>query len=257
MDPRLDVIGRRLEPVKRIIAVSSAKGGVGKSVCAALIALDFGRQGYRTGLLDLDFQGASAHLLLDVKLDFPEEESGIRPLPAANASLDFMSFAAFSRDHAVPLRGTEVSQAMLELLAITIWDPLDLLLIDMPPGIGDEILDVLRYLRNPEFLVVTIFSRLARSVVERLLAMLSELQVPMTGVIENMVRPGTDSQAARLAEKYGTTLLGSIPFEERIDEILIRAAQGHPVSAAVGETIRRITARIAAADGRNARGRSR
>ena len=66
LDPRLDVIGRRLEPVKRIIAVSSAKGGVGKSVCAALSALALGEAGHRTGLLDLDFQGASAHLLLDV-----------------------------------------------------------------------------------------------------------------------------------------------------------------------------------------------
>ena len=75
IDPRLDVIGRRLEPVGRIIPVSSAKGGVGKSVCAALLALSFSAQGYRTGLLDLDFQGASAHLLLDVRLDFPEEES--------------------------------------------------------------------------------------------------------------------------------------------------------------------------------------
>ena len=96
IDPRLDVIDKRLEPVKRIVAVSSAKGGVGKSVCAALSALAFRESGYRTGLLDLDFQGASAHLLLDVELDFPEEESGIKPL-RASSSVDFMSFAAFSR----------------------------------------------------------------------------------------------------------------------------------------------------------------
>jgi ATP-binding protein involved in chromosome partitioning len=247
IDPRLDVIGKRLEPVGRIIPVSSAKGGVGKSVCAALLALSFSRRGYRTGLLDLDFQGASAHLLLDVRLDFPEEESGIKPLRTGN--LDFMSFASFSREHAVPLRGSEVSQAILELLAITIWDPLEILLIDMPPGIGDEIFDVLRYLRDPEFLVVTTPSRLVRQVVERLLAMLCELKVPMIGVIENMVRSGSDSQAAQLAERYGTTLLGSIPFEEDIDDLMEAAARGDSLPETIANSIRSITARITSAEG--------
>jgi ATP-binding protein involved in chromosome partitioning len=245
IDPRLDVIGKRLEPVGRIIPVSSAKGGVGKSVCAALLALSFAQRGYRTGLLDLDFQGASAHLLLDVRLDFPEEESGIKPLRAGN--LDFMSFAAFSREHAVPLRGSEVSQAMLELLAITIWNPLEILLIDMPPGIGDEIFDVLRYLRHPEFVVVTTPSRLVRQVVERLLAMLSELKVPMVGVIENMVRSGTDSQAAQLAEIYGTRLLGSVPFEEGIEDLLAATAQGNLLPETLANAAGTITDRIAAA----------
>jgi len=245
IDPRLDVIGKRLEPIKRIIAVSSAKGGVGKSVCAALSALAFGEGGYKTGLLDLDFQGASAHLLLDVQLDFPEEESGIKPLRARNA-VDFMSFAAFSREHPVPLRGSDVSQAMLELLAITIWDPLDFLLIDMPPGIGDEILDALRYLRGLEFLVVTTPSRVVLHVVERLLAMLSELKAPVIGLVENMVRPGSDSAAAALAEKYGIALLGSVPFEERIDDILAEGANGTPLSGELGHSIRSITDRVAA-----------
>jgi len=248
IDPRLDVIGKRLEPVRRIIPVSSAKGGVGKSVCAALLALSFSQGGYRTGLLDLDFQGASAHLLLDVRLEFPEEEAGIKPLRTGNAELDFMSFAAFSREHTVPLRGSEVSQAMLELLAITIWNPLDFLLIDMPPGIGDEIFDVLRYLRHPEFLVVTTPSRLVRHVVERLVAMLSELKVPMVGVIENMVRSGSDSQAAQLAESYGTTLLGSVPFQEGIDDLLAAAAKGDRLPETLANSIRSITARITSAD---------
>jgi ATP-binding protein involved in chromosome partitioning len=245
IDPRLDVIDKRLEPVGRIIPVSSAKGGVGKSVCAALLAQSFARQGYRTGLLDLDFQGASAHLLLDVKLEFPEEESGIKPLRTGN--LDFMSFAAFSREHAVPLRGSAVSQAMLELMAITIWDPLEILLIDMPPGIGDEIFDVLRYLRDPEFLVVTTPSSLVRHVVERLLAMLSELGVSMIGVIENMVRSDTDSQTAELASKYGTTVLGSIPFVEGIEDLLAAASRGKTLPDTLANTVRSVSARIASA----------
>jgi ATP-binding protein involved in chromosome partitioning len=247
IDPRPEVIGRRLEPVQRIIPVSSAKGGVGKSVCAALLARDFSRRGIRTGLLDLDFQGASAHLLLDVHLDFPEEASGIKPLRTGN--LDFMSFAPFSREHAVPLRGSEVSQAMLELLAITIWDPIDILLIDMPPGIGDEIFDVLRYLPNPEFLVVMTPSSLVGHVVERLLAMLSEMKVPIIGVIENMARSGADSPAAELAGKYGTALLGSIPFAEGIEDLPAFTAGDGSLPQALFDSIRSISSRIAPGEG--------
>lgn len=263
IDPRLDIIGRRLEPVRRIVAVSSAKGGVGKSVCAALCALALGEAGYRTGLLDLDFQGASAHLLLGVEPRFPEEDSGIRPLRVRN-TVDFMSFTAFSGEHPVPLRGSDSTEAMLELLAITIWDPLDFLLIDMPPGIGDEILDALRFLQRPEFLVVATASRIVLRVVERLLTILSELKVPIVGVVENMARsrhgiqvagesPDGRTPAARtpdgrtppsvqsLAERYDTVLLGSVPYEPEIDTIL---ADDNPLRSSIGGSIRAISEQI-------------
>jgi len=253
IDPRLDIIGRRLEPVRRIVAVSSAKGGVGKSVCAALCALALGEAGYRTGLLDLDFQGASAHLLLGVEPRFPEEDSGIRPLRVRN-TVDFMSFTAFSGEHPVPLRGSDSTEAMLELLAITIWDPLDFLLIDMPPGIGDEILDALRFLQRPEFLVVATASRIVLRVVERLLTILSELKVPIVGVVENMARSRHGIQVAgespdgrtppsvqSLAERYDTVLLGSVPYEPEIDTIL---ADDNPLRSSIGGSIRGISEQI-------------
>jgi ATP-binding protein involved in chromosome partitioning len=253
IDPRLDIIGRRIAPVRRILAFSSAKGGVGKSVCAALCSLALADSGHRTGLLDLDFQGASAHLLLGVNPGFPEEDGGLKPL-RVKKTLDFMSFAAFSGERPVPLRGAEVSEAMLELLAVTIWRPLDFLLVDMPPGLGDEILDALRFLRRPEFLVVATPSQVALRVVERLLAMLSELKVPVAGVIENMAAPGVGPaartppdpeprplSAALLAERYGVELLGSVPFEKRIDEIL---AGEEPLDSAPGRSIRRIAGKL-------------
>jgi Mrp family chromosome partitioning ATPase len=108
---------------------------------------------------------------------------------------------------------------------------------------------VLRYLRDPEFLVVTTPSSLVRHVVERLLAMLSEMKVPVIGVIENMVHPGGGSQAAELAEKYDTALLGSVPFERDIDDLLTAAARGNPLPERLAASIRSISARIASADG--------
>jgi ATP-binding protein involved in chromosome partitioning len=246
VDPRPEVIGRRLAPVRRILAFSSAKGGVGKSVCSVLSALSLRREGRRVGLLDLDFQGASAHLLLGVELRFPEERGGIRPL-RARGSVDFMSFAAFSRESAVPLRGGEVSEALLEMLAVTIWEPLDFLLLDMPPGIGDELLDVLRLLPGAEFVVVATPSTLALQVVERLLVLLGELRLPVRGLIENMARCGAAGGAggtgsagrgvAAAAARHRLPLLGSVPYLPEIEELL---ASPDPLRGALGEPFRGI-----------------
>jgi ATP-binding protein involved in chromosome partitioning len=250
IDPRLDIIRHRLSPVKRILAVSSVKGGVGKSVCAALCALALKEQGFRTGLLDLDFQGASAHLLLGAEPRFPEEAAGIKPLPV-RGGLQLMSFALFSRERPVPLRGEEVSQAMLELLAITIWGPLDFLLCDLPPGIGEELLDLLRYLDRVEFLIVATPSRLALTVVERLLVLLSGLGAPLAGVVENMagrasgegfpVPAETDGSVKRLAHRYGGRFLGSLPFEPRLDALL---AGPDPLQGPLGEAVRQVAGEL-------------
>jgi ATP-binding protein involved in chromosome partitioning len=242
IDPRPEVIGRRLAPVRRILAFSSAKGGVGKSVCSVLSALALGRAGRRAGLLDLDFQGASIHLLLGAELRFPEERRGIRPL-RARESLDFMSFAAFSRESAVPLRGGEVSEALLELLAVTIWEPLDFLLVDMPPGIGDELLDVLRLLPRAEFVVVATPSALALQVVERLLALLAELRLPVLGMIENMARASgmTGASVAAAAGRHNLPLLGSVPYLPEIEALL---ASADPLAGALGESFHGIARRL-------------
>ena len=235
IDPRPAVIAARLAPVRRILPFASAKGGVGKSVCSALTALTMRQAGLRAGLLDLDFQGASAHLALGAELRFPEERGGIRPLRVRDG-LDFVSFAAFSREKAVPLRGPEVSEALLELLAVTVWDPLDFLIVDMPPGIGDELLDVLRFLPGPEFVVIATPSAFALDVVERLLSLLGQMRLAVRGLIENMARP-QESGAAELARRHKLPLLGSIPYLPEIEALLSSA---DPLSGPLGQPLRRI-----------------
>lgn len=240
IDPRPAVIRKRLAPIRRILAFASAKGGVGKSVCSVLSALALRDGGRRVGLLDLDFQGASAHLLLGAELRFPEEEGGIRPL-RVRGSLDFMSFAAFSRERAVPLRGREVSDALVELLAVTVWDPLDFLVVDMPPGIGDELLDVLRLLPGPEFVIIATPSAFALQVVERLLALLQELRLPVRGIVENMARPGGGAAVAALAARYSLALLGSIPYLPEIESLL---SSPDPLAGVLGEPMRRVARKL-------------
>ncbi|OGR77738.1 MAG: hypothetical protein A2X32_05770 [Elusimicrobia bacterium GWC2_64_44] len=184
IDPRPTVIAERLKHVKRIIAVTGWKGGIGKSVTASTLALLLAKRGFKTGLFDLDFAGASDHLVLGAKGLFPKEEKGLEP-PVCQG-VKFMSVVFFSENKAVPLRGANVSDAIIELLAITQWGELDFLVLDMPPGINDAALDVMRFARGAEVLAVTAPSLLAHDVLARSLKLYKKLKVPVLGVVENM-----------------------------------------------------------------------
>jgi ATP-binding protein involved in chromosome partitioning len=184
IDPRPSVIGERLSKVRRVIAVTGWKGGIGKSVTASTLALLLARKGYKTGLFDLDFAGASDHLVLGAKGLFPKEEKGLEP--PLYEGVKFMSVVFFSENKAVPLRGANVSDAIIELLAITQWGELDFLVLDMPPGINDAALDVMRFAPGAQVLAVTIPSVLAHDVLDRSLELYKKLKVPVLGVIENM-----------------------------------------------------------------------
>lgn len=216
-DPRIGIIGRRLEGVKKIVAVSSGKGGVGKSVVATALALSLKEKGYRVGLLDLDFTSPSTHVILGVEGLFPEEDRGI--IPPLAEGLRYMSITYYSLDKPAPLRGADVSDAIIELLAITRWGELDHLVIDMPPGIGDATLDIIRLVERLNFLVVTTPSRVALETIKKLLTLLRELEVPVTGVIENMVMKPSDSIHEQI-ELLGNNYLGYIPFDEELEGAL-------------------------------------
>jgi ATP-binding protein involved in chromosome partitioning len=214
IDPRIAAVEARFAGVKRIVAVTGGKGGIGKSLVSSALALALARAGKRTGLFDLDLTGPSDHLLLGVECGFPSEEFGIDPLQ--HEGIGFMSIAHFAGDVPAPLRGDDVTNALLELLAITRWGELDALVIDMPPGLGDATLDAMRLLRRAEFLVVTTPSLVVREVVRRTLRFLSEQQAGVIGVLENMAS-GDDAAARALAAEYELPFLGSLPFDESVE----------------------------------------
>jgi ATP-binding protein involved in chromosome partitioning len=185
MDVRTTVIKKRLEKIKRIISVASGKGGVGKSLIATSLALILKKKGYKVGLLDLDIYGPSSHIIIGINdFSFPQEEKGI--IPHRFSGIKYMSIVYFSRDKPAPLRGIDITNVITELLAITIWDELDYLIIDMPPGIGDETLDVIHFIKKSEFVVVSTPSKVALGAVDKLLIILKELNLPILGIIENM-----------------------------------------------------------------------
>ncbi|MFA6318872.1 MAG: P-loop NTPase [Elusimicrobiota bacterium] len=216
IDPRPGVIAERLSKVKNIVPVSGGKGGIGKSVVSACLSLTLREAGKSVGLLDLDFTSPTLHVLLGMeKGTFPKEDGGI--LPPEVHGIRFMTMAYFSGNNPAPLRGEDFSNAMVELLAITRWEELDYLIVDMPPGITDATLDTIRLLPNAQTLLATTPSSLALETLRRLVRMLREIPVGIIGLIENMVRhPG--AVVRRETEAMGVPYLGSVGFDEGFEE---------------------------------------
>jgi len=217
VDPRTSVISERLKRIGRIIAVSSGKGGVGKSLVATTLALTLARKGCKVGLFDLDFTSPSTHIILGVRDAQPKEEKGI--VPPVVKGLEYMSLVYYSGDHATPLRGADVSNALIELLSVTRWSELDFLVIDMPPGIGDAVLDLIRLVTNIEFLIVTTPSLLAFETVKKLVNLLQDLKVPIVGVVENM-KMNRAKSIRQQTEKLGLKFLAEIPYDLKIEEAI-------------------------------------
>jgi ATP-binding protein involved in chromosome partitioning len=218
VDPRISMISKRLAKIGRIIAVSSGKGGVGKSMVATALAVSLAKEGCRVGLFDLDFTGTSTHIIIGMPSKVqPTEDKGI--VPPTVEGLAYMSLVYFVGDNPTPLRGADVSNAIIELLSVTQWGELDFLVIDMPPGIGDAVLDLVRLVKRIEFLIITTPSLLAFEVVKRQVALLCELSMSIIGVVENMKMD--KANAIEVAtEKLGLKYLGSIPFDPEVENAI-------------------------------------
>jgi len=217
VDPRISVVNERLKNIENIVAVSSGKGGVGKSLVASTLALTLAKEGCKTGLFDLDFTSPSTHLILGVQEIQPKEEKGI--IPPEVYGLKYMSIVYYSGNQVTPLRGADVSNALIELLAITRWEKLDFLVVDMPPGIGDATLDLLRLVKNIKFLVITTPSRLAFETVRKLVSLLRGLEIPIVGIVENMKMDDSKFIQSQV-KNLGLPFLGEIPFDNKIEDAI-------------------------------------
>ena len=217
MDPRFNVIDSRFSGIDKIVAVSGGKGGVGKSSVSSMLALILNDMGKKVGLLDLDFSGPSDHVILGVQDVFPEEEKGIVP-PEVNG-IKFMSIVYFTGENPLPFRGEDYSNAITELLAITIWGNLDYLIIDMPPGTGDAALDVIKLIKKIEFIMVGNQSKLTLETLKKVIRMSKESGKDVLGVIENMKIPVEEVEDNKL-KSLNIKLLGSISYDDYYESSL-------------------------------------
>jgi ATP-binding protein involved in chromosome partitioning len=147
----------------------------------------------------------------------PIEDRGV--VPPETHGVKYVSITFFAGDEVMPLRGGDVTNAFIEILALTRWGNLDYLIVDTPPGLGDALLDLLKLIRRLMFLAVTTPSRLSLETVRKLLDLLKGVRAPIIGVIENMLTDTSTSIGGEV-EKMGARFLGSIPFDPGVEEAL-------------------------------------
>ncbi|NMG02385.1 iron-sulfur cluster carrier protein ApbC [Azoarcus taiwanensis] len=245
--------------VRNIIAVSSGKGGVGKSTTSVNLALALADEGARVGVLDADIYGPSLPRMLGIS-GRPRSYDGKRFQPLMNYGLQVMS-AGFLVDEEEPMiwRGSMVTQALEQLMRDTEWKDLDYLVVDMPPGTGDIQLTLAQRIKVAGAVIVTTPQDIALLDATRGLKMFEKVGVPVLGVIENMglhccsqcgheEHVFGDGGGARMADKYGLDFLGALPLDIRIRE---QADNGMPTVVAdpdgsLAESYRRIARAVAA-----------
>lgn len=215
--------------VKNIIAVSSGKGGVGKSTTAVNLALALAAEGARVGLLDADIYGPSLPRMLDIS-GRPDSRDGKKLVPLVNYGIQAMS-AGFMIDEETPMiwRGPMATQALQQLLRDTAWQDLDYLVVDLPPGTGDIQLTLAQKVPVTGAVVVTTPQDIALLDARKGFRMFEKVHVPVLGIVENMSthvcsRCGHEEPifgaggGARMAAQYRLELLGSLPLDIRIRE---------------------------------------
>ncbi|WP_067520022.1 iron-sulfur cluster carrier protein ApbC [Endozoicomonas ascidiicola] len=224
--------------VKNIIAVASGKGGVGKSTTAANLALALSAEGARVGILDADIYGPSMGQMFGIADGTRPEvknEKFFIPIEAHGIQVMSMAFLV-TEDTPVVWRGPMVSGALIQLLTQTVWNDLDYLVIDLPPGTGDIQLTLAQKIPVSGSVVVTTPQDLALIDAKKGVEMFRKVEVPVLGVVENMAVHICSScghtehlfgegGGSRIADQYGVDLLGSLPLSMMIRE---QADEGAP-----------------------------
>ncbi|WBQ13824.1 Mrp/NBP35 family ATP-binding protein [Hyphomonadaceae bacterium BL14] len=217
-------------PARRIIAVASGKGGVGKSTVAANLAGACVKLGLKTGLMDADIYGPSAPRIFGLS-DAPglrKTDAGIQPLEAHGVKLVSMGFLVGERDPVV-WRGPMVTGAIRQFLNEVDWGDLDVLIIDMPPGTGDAQLAIAQGTPISGVVIVSTPQTLALDDARKAVALFDRTEIPILGIIENMsfflcphCGEGTEifgrGGARAEAELIGAPFLGEIPLHPELRE---------------------------------------
>jgi ATP-binding protein involved in chromosome partitioning len=238
--PRAQAASRQtaIPGVKRIIAVASGKGGVGKSTTAANLALGLAALGWRVGVLDADIYGPSMPRLFGLRGKPETDGKIIKPMEAYGIKVMSIGFLV-DEDVAMIWRGPMVQSALTQMMRDVAWGELDCLVVDMPPGTGDAQLTMAQTVPLAGAVIVSTPQDLALIDARRAVAMFSKVNIPILGVLENMsyfLCPHCGGRsdvfahggARHEAERLGVPFLGEVPLHMSIRE---NSDAGRPVVA--------------------------
>lgn len=214
----------RLRSVSRVILVGSGKGGVGKSLVASGLGLALASKDQRVGILDLDLHGASLTNYLGVDPPVSSGKDGITPKLVGKARV--MSVALFTGNNPVPMRDNKKQELITQLFSLTNWERLDFLVVDLPPGTGDELFTAFKLFEGKcSLILVTTPSPNSVMVVSRLRHLAESERIPVKGIAINMayIKQGRMKvplfgrlDEKGLEKKLKSKIIGEIPLEPRV-----------------------------------------
>ncbi|MBX9948099.1 MAG: Mrp/NBP35 family ATP-binding protein [Candidatus Obscuribacterales bacterium] len=250
-----------VEGIRQIIAVTSGKGGVGKTTVSVNLAIALAHLGAKVGLLDADITGPNVPLMMGVD-DYQPVAKDNRILPTENYGVKVISMAFFvNRDTPIIWRGPMLDKAIRQFLRDVQWDELDYLIVDMPPGTGDAQLTMVQATQLSGGVIVTTPQEVALLDGQKGLAMFQQMDVPVLGFVENMSYfqpPGSTERfeifghggGKRVAEAAGVPFLGEIPLDTAIREggdlgaPITATDPENPVSQAFIEIAKQVAAQV-------------
>ncbi len=217
-----------LSSVKKVIGVVSGKGGVGKSLVTSMLAVTTNRMGYKTAVLDADVTGPSIPKTFGVKKKAQDRGLGIYPVKSSTG-IDIMSVNLLLENDTDPVvwRGPLIGNAVKQFWTDVIWDDVDIMFIDMPPGTGDVSLTVFQSIPVNGIIIVTSPQELVSMIVTKAVKMAEMMNIPIIGIVENMsyfkcpdngkeYKIFGESHIEEIAKKHNMEVLAKLPIDPRI-----------------------------------------
>jgi ATP-binding protein involved in chromosome partitioning len=264
---KAEIKGKQLPGMRNIIAISSGKGGVGKSTVTANVAISLSKMGFKVGILDADVYGPSIPMMFDVEDARPLAETidgKSKMKPVENYGVKILSIGFFTKaDQAVIWRGPMAAKALNQLIFDAAWGELDFLLLDLPPGTGDIHLSIMQALPITGAVIVSTPQNIALADARKGVSMFNQegINVPVLGMVENMAYFTPDELpdnkyylfgeggARNLSKDLEIPFLGELPIVQSIREAgdIGRPAamqEGTPVESAITDITRNIVTQV-------------
>ena len=215
--------------VKRVIGIVSGKGGVGKSMVTSLLSVTMKRRGYNTAILDADITGPSIPKAFGLKGgEIQGSELGMFPA-ITKTGIEVMSLNLLVDEETKPVvwRGPVIAGTVKQFWSEVVWNEVDYMFVDMPPGTGDVPLTVFQSLPLDGIIIVTSPQELVSMIVEKAINMASLMDIPVFGLVENysyivcpdcgkVIRPYGESKIEEIAKTYGTNVLAKLPIDTNL-----------------------------------------
>ncbi|HIX46504.1 MAG TPA: Mrp/NBP35 family ATP-binding protein [Candidatus Borkfalkia faecigallinarum] len=214
-----------LSKIKKVIGVVSGKGGVGKSLTTAMLAVLAERNGFRAAILDADITGPSIPKMFGITEKATGTELGILPA-MSKKGIEIMSMNLLLEEDTDPViwRGPVIAGAVLQFWTDVIWNDVDYMFVDMPPGTGDVPLSIYQSIPLDGIVIVTTPQDLVSMIVLKAAHMAEKMNIPILGVVENMsyvqcpdcgkkIEIFGESKAAAMAEQIGCKNVARVPFD--------------------------------------------